>query len=358
MEPFLVSLLPGAAERCPWEILSCTAAEHIALAAEAAGGRWLAPEGREALLSQAAGQRLLLVLGPYAAISAATYTRLADQPENAALTAGRMPLAFWGPAEQVLALEPSALPEGYATVQCEPGEGLAAADAESAYAVQEQLRRRINYAFMQRGVFLTDPNTTHISPRARLAPGCTVLPGCLIYGGSQVGAGAVIGPNTLLRDAVIGEGCTVNSSQVTESTVGAGTTVGPFAYIRPGCTIGEKARVGDFVELKNSTVGDGTKISHLTYIGDSDLGRRINIGCGVVTVNYDGKRKYRTTVEDDSFVGCNVNLVSPVKIGRGAYLAAGGTITEDVPEEALVIARSRQTVKPDWVKKRREAGKL
>ena len=224
--------------------------------------------------------------------------------------------------------------------------------------MQEQLRRRINYAFMQRGVFLTDPNTTHISPRARLAPGCTVLPGCLIYGGSQVGAGAVIGPNTLLRDAAIGEGCTVNSSQVTESTVGAGTTVGPFAYIRPGCTIGEKARVGDFVELKNSTVGDGTKISHLTYIGDSDLGRRINIGCGVVTVNYDGKRKYRTTVEDDSFVGCNVNLVSPVKIGRGAYLAAGGTITEDVPEEALVIARSRQTVKPDWVKKRREAGKL
>lgn len=358
MEPFLISLLPGAAERWPRRLLSCTAAEHIALAAEAAGGRWLAPESREALLSQAAGQRLLLVLGPYAAISAATYTRLADQPENAALTAGRMPLAFWGPAEQVLALDPAALPEGYATVQCEPGEGLAAADAESAYAVQEQLRRRINYAFMQRGVFLTDPNTTHISPRARLAPGCTVLPGCLIYGGSQVGAGAVIGPNTLLRDAVIGEGCTVNSSQVTESTVGAGTTVGPFAYIRPGCTIGEKARVGDFVELKNSTVGDGTKISHLTYIGDSDLGRRINIGCGVVTVNYDGKRKYRTTVEDDSFVGCNVNLVSPVKIGRGAYLAAGGTITEDVPEEAFVIARSRQTVKPDWVKKRREAGKL
>ena len=112
------------------------------LAAEAAGGRWLAAESREALLSQAAGQRLLLVLGPYAAISAATYTRLADQPENAALMAGRMPLAFWGPAEQVLALEPSALPEGYATVQCEPGEGLAAADAESAYAVQELLLHR------------------------------------------------------------------------------------------------------------------------------------------------------------------------------------------------------------------------
>ena len=358
MEPFLVSLLPGGAEGFSGELLSCTAAEHIALAAEAAGGRWLVAESREALLSQAAGQRLLLVLGPYAAISPATYTRLADQPENAALMAGRTPLAFWGPAEQVLALEPAALPEGYATVLCEPGEGLAAADAESAYAVQELLRRRINYGLMQHGVFLVDPNSAHISPRAKLAPGCTVLPGCLIYGESRVETGAVIGPNALLRDAVIGEGCTVNSSQVTESTVGAGTTVGPFAYIRPGCTIGERVRIGDFVELKNSAVGDGTKISHLTYIGDSDLGRRINVGCGVVTVNYDGKRKYRTAVEDDSFIGCNVNLVAPVRIGRGAYLAAGGTVTEDVPEEALVIARSRQIVKPGWVKKRREAGKL
>ena len=140
--------------------------------------------------------------------------------------------------------------------------------------------------------------------------------------------------------------------------MGAHTTVGPFAYIRPGCRVGEHVRIGDFVELKNSVIGDGTKVSHLTYIGDSDFGRGINVGCGVVTVNYDGKKKYRTTVEDDAFIGCNVNLVSPVRVGRGAYLAAGGTITEEVPEDALVVARARATVKPLWAKKRREQGKL
>lgn len=169
---------------------------------------------------------------------------------------------------------------------------------------------------------------------------------------------SVIGPNVLLKSARIGRGCTVNASQVTESSVGAHTTVGPFAYIRPGCRVGEHVRIGDFVELKNSVIGDGTKVSHLTYIGDSDFGRGINVGCGVVTVNYDGKKKYRTTVEDDAFIGCNVNLVSPVRVGRGAYLAAGGTITEEVPEDSLVVARARATVKPLWAKKRREQGKL
>ena len=161
-----------------------------------------------------------------------------------------------------------------------------------------------------------------------------------------------------MKSAHIGENVTVNASQVIESTVGKNTTVGPFAYIRPGCVIGEKARIGDFVELKNSAIGDGTKVSHLTYIGDSDFGKAINVGCGVVTVNYDGKKKYRTTVEDNAFVGCNVNLVSPVKVGRGAYLAAGSTITEEVPEDAMVVARCRATVKPLWAKKRREDGKL
>lgn len=346
------------------EILSCTAAELLALAAEQAGVRLeQAGSGEdetapETFWQETAGETVLLILRPAAALSGETLRRLCEQPETAALMSGREVLALWGESAAVRGLDVQSLPESIARVQAGPGEGIAVTGAESAYAAQETLRRRINYALMQQNVMLVDPNTTHVSPRAVLAPGCTVLPGCLIYGASRVGAGAVIGPNTLLRDADIGENCTVNSSQVNESRVGAGTTVGPFAYIRPGCTVGEDARIGDFVELKNSTVGDGTKISHLTYIGDSDLGKKINIGCGVVTVNYDGKKKYRTTVEDGSFVGCNVNLVAPVKIGRGAYLAAGGTITEDVPEESLVVARSRQTVKPGWVKKRRESGKL
>ena len=346
------------------EILSCTVAELLTLAAEQAGVRLETAgsgEGEtapESFWRETAGETVLLILRPAAALSGETLRRLCEQPETAALMSGREVLALWGESAAVRGLDVQSLPESIARVQAGPGEGIAVTGAESAYAAQETLRRRINYALMQQNVMLVDPNTTHVSPRAVLAPGCTVLPGCLIYGASRVGAGAVIGPNTLLRDADIGENCTVNSSQVNESRVGAGTTVGPLAYIRPGCTVGEHARIGDFVELKNSTVGDGTKISHLTYIGDSDLGKKINIGCGVVTVNYDGKKKYRTTVEDGSVVGCHVNLVAPVKIGRGAYLAAGGTITEDVPEESLVVARSRQTVKPGWVKKRRESGKL
>ncbi|MBQ1704246.1 MAG: glucosamine-1-phosphate N-acetyltransferase [Clostridia bacterium] len=367
MDRFYALTRVGAhAEHFQREILSCTVFRHMALAVEAAGGAAYLEsdvcEGEritlEAFRSLADGAQVLLLLAPAAALSAETLIRLADRPETSALVAGPNVLALWGGADAVFALDPGALPDSVARVQALPIESIPVTDPESAYAVQEQLRRRINLGWMQKGVFLVDPNTTHISPLAVLEPGCTLLPGCLIYGESTVAAGAVVGPNTLLKNARVGENCTVNSSQITDSTVGSGTTVGPFAYIRPGCVIGSGARIGDFVELKNSSVGDGTKISHLTYIGDSDLGRRINVGCGVVTVNYDGKRKYRTTVEDDSFVGCNVNLVSPVKIGRGSYLAAGGTITEDVPEEAFVIARSRATVKRDWVKKRKEAGKL
>ena len=132
-----------------------------------------------------------------------------------------------------------------------------------------------------------------------------------------------------------------------------GVKIGPFAYIRPNCHVGENVKVGDFVELKNSTIGAGTKISHLTYVGDSDVGERVNFGCGTVTVNYDGFTKFRTTIGDDAFIGCNTNLVAPVKVGDGAYTAAGSTITDDVPGDSLAIARTRQTVKKQWAAKRR-----
>lgn len=348
------------------EMLSCTVLEHLSLAVEAAGGElYLASDktgDREIPVSdfwkKAGSAPVLLFLAPAAGISGDTVLRLVSQPEPACLVAGREPLAVFGQADALQKTDLSKLPGDLAQVQAGPGEGMAVTDTESAYVVQEQLRRRINMGWMQKGVMLVDPNTTHIGPKARLAAGCTILPGCLIYGDSTVGEGAVIGPNALLKNAKVGNHVTVNASQITDSAVGDHTTVGPFAYIRPGCVIGEKARIGDFVELKNSTIGDGTKVSHLTYIGDSDFGKGINVGCGVVTVNYDGKKKYRTTVEDNAFVGCNVNLVSPVKVGKGAYLAAGGTITEEVPEDALVVARARAVVKPLWAKKRREEGKL
>ena len=348
------------------ELLSCTVLEHLALAAEAAGGQlYLASDKTEGceittadFWTKAGSAPVLLFLAPAAGVGADTVKRLVSQTEPACLVAGRLPLAVFGQADALQKADLSNLPGDLAQVQAGPGEGMVVNTAESAYVVQEQLRRRINMEWMQKGVMLVDPNTTHISPKAKLESGCTVLPGCMIHGDSTVAKGAVIGPNTWLRSAHIDENVTVNASQVIESTVGANTTVGPFAYIRPGCTIGEKARIGDFVELKNSNIGDGTKVSHLTYIGDSDFGKAINVGCGVVTVNYDGKKKYRTTVEDNAFVGCNVNLVSPVKVGRGAYLAAGSTITEEVPEDAMVVARCRATVKPLWAKKRREDGKL
>ena len=136
--------------------------------------------------------------------------------------------------------------------------------------------------------------------------------------------------------------------------MGDETTVGPFAYIRPHCRIGSGVKVGDFVELKNSTVGNDTKISHLTYVGDSDVGRHVNFGCGTVTVNYDGHTKFRTVIGDDAFIGCNTNLVAPVQVGSGAYTAAGSTITDDVPADSLAIARSSQVNKRQWAAKRKK----
>lgn len=356
----------GDAAAYQQEILSCTVFEHLALAVSAAGGRLFRPAGESGgdnttyddFWARVGEGQCLLVLAPAAGLSADTFQRLASQPEPACLMAGREVLAVFGQADALQKIDPSQLPGDLAQVQVSPAEGLIVSGAESAYVVQEQIRRRINMEWMRKGVMLVDPNTTHIGPKALLESGCTLLPGCMIHGESTVAKGAVVGPNTWLKSARIGENVTVNASQVVESTVGKNTTVGPFAYIRPGCVIGEKARIGDFVELKNSTIGDGTKVSHLTYIGDSDFGKGINVGCGVVTVNYDGKKKYRTVVEDSAFIGCNVNLVSPVKVGKGAYLAAGGTITEEVPEDALVVARARAVVKPLWAKKRREEGKL
>ena len=198
------------------------------------------------------------------------------------------------------------------------------------------------------GVTVVDPATTYIDPRCSIAPGVTLLPGTILRGHTAVDRDSEIGPNSMLRDCRIGQRTTVNASQLNDSTVGSDTTVGPFTYVRPGCTIGDHCRVGDFVEVKNSVIGDGTKISHLTYVGDSDVGQRVNFGCGTVTTNYDGHKKFRCTIGDDAFLGCNTNLIAPVTVGDRAYTAAGSTVTDDVPDGALAIARTRQTNKPGW----------
>lgn len=211
-------------------------------------------------------------------------------------------------------------------------------------AARELILRRL----AENGVTVVDPAATYVDPRCSVAPGVTLLPGTILRGHTAVDRDCEIGPNSMVRDCRIGQRTTVNASQLNDSTVGSDTTVGPFTYVRPGCTIGDHCRVGDFVEVKNSVIGDGTKISHLTYVGDSDVGQRVNFGCGTVTTNYDGHKKFRCTIGDDVFLGCNTNLIAPVTVGDRAYTAAGSTVTDDVPDGALAIARTRQTNKPGW----------
>lgn len=205
------------------------------------------------------------------------------------------------------------------------------------------------------GVRVVDTESTFVGPAVTAEAGAVLLPGTILRGRTVVGAGCVIGPNSMVRDCQLGARVTVNSSQLNESVVDDDATVGPFAYIRPHCHVGKAVKVGDFVELKNSTVGDGTKISHLTYVGDTDAGAHINFGCGTVTVNYDGKKKFRTTIGNGAFIGCNTNLVAPVTVGAGAYTAAGSTITDEVPDDALGIARARQVNKDGWAARRNQA---
>ena len=220
--------------------------------------------------------------------------------------------------------------------------------------VQAVARKLTVARLVRSGVRVVDPDAVYAGPNVRVGKGSVLLPGTILRGSTVIGENCEIGPNAMIRDCIIGDRVTVNSSQLNESIVGDETTVGPFAYVRPNCHIGSNVKVGDFVELKNSTIGNDTKISHLTYVGDSDVGRHVNFGCGTVTVNYDGHTKSRTHIGDDAFIGCNTNLVAPVKVGSGAYTAAGSTITDDVPADSLAIARSSQVNKRQWVAKRKK----
>lgn len=225
---------------------------------------------------------------------------------------------------------------------------LPVADAARLQAAMPAARALLMRRMAVNGVTVIDPDHTYVDPRCAVAPGVTLLPGTILRGCTVIGRDCEIGPNAMIRDCVVGEDTTVNASQLNESIIGSHTTVGPFAYVRPGCTVGDHCRIGDFVELKNSKLDEGTKVSHLTYVGDSDIGKRVNFGCGTVTTNYNGLHKFRCTVGDDVFLGCNTNLIAPVTIGDGAYTAAGSTIDKDVPAGALAVARARQENKPGW----------
>ncbi len=201
------------------------------------------------------------------------------------------------------------------------------------------------------GVIFSDEESAFIDAEVTIGAGTTIAPNVRLAGKTVIGENVSIGFNTEIEDSVIANNVKIRQSVILESEIGAGTTVGPFTYIRPHCKVGENVKLGDFVEIKNSNIGNGTKLSHLTYVGDADVGERINFGCGTVVVNYDGKKKYRTVIEDDAFIGCNTNLVAPVTVGKNAFTAAGSTITEDVPADSLAIARARQVVKTNWKRK-------
>lgn len=234
------------------------------------------------------------------------------------------------------------------------------ADAEETMGVNDRLalaeaekamRRRINEAHMRQGVTLIDPEHTYIESDVRIGQDTLIHPGTILRSGTEIGEDCVLGPNTEIVQSKIGDRCTIEQAKVIDSTVGQETKVGPYAYIRPGSAIGEACKIGDFVEVKNAVIKDRTKIPHLSYVGDADIGSGVNMGCGSITVNYDGENKHRTVVEDGSFIGCNVNLVAPVTVGEGSYVAAGSTITDSVPAESLAIARQRQTNKEQYVHK-------
>ena len=220
--------------------------------------------------------------------------------------------------------------------------------------VQDLARLDLNDRLLRQGVRMLDPASVYIDPTVTVEAGTVLLPNVILRGDTHIGPNCEIGPNTMIRDCTLGAGCVANSSQLNEAVFGQNVNIGPFAYVRPGTRVADGCKVGDFVEVKNAVIGEGTKLPHLIYVGDSDVGKHCNFGCGSITCNYDGNHKYRTTVGNNVFIGCNTNLVAPVTVEDGAFTAAGSTITSTVPADALALARARQVHKEGWAKRHRE----
>jgi bifunctional UDP-N-acetylglucosamine pyrophosphorylase/glucosamine-1-phosphate N-acetyltransferase len=241
----------------------------------------------------------------------------------------------------------------------ETAEVVTAADPAEAAGVNDRIglaeaealmRRRINRRHMLEGVTLIDPETTYIEADVRIGRDTVIWPGCVLRGRTVIGEECEIGPQADIADSVVGRGSKVIRSVLAEAETGENVSIGPFAYLRPGTKLAAGVKVGDFVEIKNASVGTGSKVPHLSYVGDAEIGAGVNIGCGVITANYDGVAKHRTVIGDGAFIGSNSNLIAPVTVGRNAYVVAGSTITSDVGDDDLAIARSRQVNKPGYAK--------
>jgi bifunctional UDP-N-acetylglucosamine pyrophosphorylase/glucosamine-1-phosphate N-acetyltransferase len=226
------------------------------------------------------------------------------------------------------------------------------------YEVTDILRSRIVLKWMDRGVTFIDPETSSVHPSVSIGRDTVIYPNTYLEGDTRIGRNCTIYPGSRVFDSVIGDGVTIkDSTLIEESRISKGASVGPFAHLRPGSVIGSNAKIGNFVEIKMANIGDGTKASHLSYIGDADIGRDVNIGAGTITCNYDGKKKSRTKIGSGVFIGSDSQLVAPVTIGRDAYVAAGATITRDVPSGGLAISRSRQRNLEKWGARQERAKK-
>jgi bifunctional UDP-N-acetylglucosamine pyrophosphorylase/glucosamine-1-phosphate N-acetyltransferase len=225
---------------------------------------------------------------------------------------------------------------------------------EELYRVSEIMRRRIISGWMKKGVTFIDPHASIVHTTVRIGRDTVIYPNTYIEGRTSIGKNCVIYPGARLYDSVIGNNVVIkDNTLIEESRVAEGATIGPFAHLRPHSVIGRNVKIGNFVEIKKSQIEDGTKAQHLSYIGDSIVGKDVNIGAGTITCNYDGMKKHRTVIGDGVFIGSDSQLVAPVSIGRGAYVAAGSSITKDVPPGALAIGRAGQRNIRGWAKKRR-----
>ena len=210
------------------------------------------------------------------------------------------------------------------------------------------MQKRINEHWMEEGVTLINPDSTYIGPDVILGKDVTLYPNVYLEGNTVIHDGTTILPQSFLVNAVIGKNCTVDSSRITDSIIHDEVKIGPYAHLRMNCEVDSKNRIGNFVEFKNTKFGFDSRCAHLTYLGDSEVGSKVNIGCGVITVNYDGKNKFHTVIKDGAFIGSNVNLIAPVTVGENAVVAAGSTATKDVPDGDMAIGRVRQENKPGY----------
>ncbi|MBQ9375030.1 MAG: bifunctional UDP-N-acetylglucosamine diphosphorylase/glucosamine-1-phosphate N-acetyltransferase GlmU [Ruminococcus sp.] len=242
-----------------------------------------------------------------------------------------------------------------ACISHNPNVALGANDRRGLLMLNDIARHEIIGKFLDEGIEFTCTDGVSIGNNVTIGAGTVIHAGVVLRGNTTIGKNCMLGNNCIIENTTVGDNVNLNNVQAYESVIEDDVKIGPYVQLRPNSHIKRGAKIGDFVEIKNSTVGEGTAVAHLTYIGDSDVGANVNFGCGVVTVNYDGDKKFRTVIGDNAFIGCNTNLIAPVRVGKGAYTAAGSTITTDIPDNALAIERGKAVVKEGYAEKKLKA---